>query len=162
MKWLASTSSRADDASTADSKLASCRVFCALQMEDDWVHVRFLLEALRVEAEGRSEHGNILEYVNGAEKSLMVVFALIRCGSDDPMPWILVVDGLLRALWRSLCKKATSSDPDPLQKRLFKELAIWCHVTAVNALATRLPAASMKGQQIIVWSLQLTLLETPG
>ena len=60
-------------------------------MEDNWFHVRSLLEALRVEAEGRPEHDAMVKLIDGAEKNFVATFSLIRCGSDDPMPWMLVV-----------------------------------------------------------------------
>ena len=130
-------------------------------MEDNWFHVRSLLEALRVEAEGRPEHDAMVKLIDGAEKNFVATFSLIRCGSDDPMPWMLVVDGVLRSLWRSLCKKMPSSEPTRLQKKLFNELALWCHGTAVNAFVIRLPQVDnryIKGQDLMVISIRsLTL-----
>ena len=129
-------------------------------MEDNWFHVRSLLEALRVEAEGRPEHDAMVKLIDGAEKNFVATFSLIRCGSDDPMPWMLVVDGVLRSLWRSLCKKMPSSEPTRLQKKLFNELVLWCHGTAVNAFVIRLPQVDDRyvGQDRMVISIRsLTL-----
>ena len=130
-------------------------------MEDNWFHVRSLLEALRVEAQGRPEQDAMVKLMDGAEKNFVATFSLIRCGSDDPMPWMLVVDGVLRSLWRSVCKKMPYSEPTRLHKKLFNELALWCHGTAVNAFVIRLPQVDnryIKGQDLMVISIRsLTL-----
>ena len=135
-------------------------MFCGFQMEDNWFHVRSLLEALRVEAQGRPEQDAMVKLMDGAEKNFVATFSLIRCGSDDPMPWMLVVDGVLRSLWRSVCKKMPSSEPTRLQKKLFNELVLWCHGTAVNAFVIRLPQVDDRyvGQDRMVISIRsLTL-----
>lgn len=122
-------------------------------MEDNWFHVRSLLEALRVETEGRPEHAAMVALMDGAEKNFIVTFALIRSGSDDPMPWMLVVDGVLRFLWRSICKRMPRSEHTIMQKKIFNELALWCHGTAVNAFVIRLPHIAdryVKEQTLIV------------
>jgi hypothetical protein len=153
IKWLAKTSKRSDEAISADHNNQWFRMFCGFQMEDNWVHVRFLIEALRVEGEERSEHDKIAKLVSGAEKVLVAVFALIRCGADDPLPWLIVLDGVLRLLWRQLGLASSSGEPTLVQKKLFGELALWCHGTAVNAFVVRLPhtnARYVKGQKLMV------------
>jgi len=156
VKWLAETSKRSEKAATAEHSDQWFRMFCGFQMEDNWVHVRFLLEALRVEGEGRREHSDVVKLISGAEKILVAIFALVRCGADDPLPWMLVVDGLLRYLWRKLCSVSSSGEPTLVQKKLYSELALWCHGTAINAFVVRLPHTNerfVKGQKLMVWGL---------
>ena len=115
--------------------------------------MRFLIEALRVECEGRSEYGEIWKLLGGVERILVIAFALIRCGADDPLPWILVVDGVLRKLLRKLGSFSSSGEPTLLQKKVFGELALWCHGTAINAFIIRLPPLEdryVKGQELMV------------
>jgi len=153
IEWLTSVKKRSEKAEAAKSSDQWFRMFCGFQMEDNWFHVRSLLAALRVEAEGRPEHDAMVQLMDGAEKNFVVTFSLIRSGADDPMPWMLVVDGVLRSLWRSVCKNMPSSDPTRLQKKLFNELALWCHGTAVNAFVIRLPQSDdryVKGQELMV------------
>ncbi|GAB7331338.1 hypothetical protein MBLNU13_g02775t1 [Cladosporium sp. NU13] len=151
-EWLAKTNKRSDKAIAAERSDQWFRMFCGFQMEDNWVHVRFLIEALRVEGEDRPEHDEIVKLVDGAEKFLVVVFALIRCGADDPLPWLLVLDGVLRLLWRQLGLSSSSGEPTLLQKKLFGELALWCHGTAINGFVVRLPHTNdrfEKGQKLM-------------
>jgi hypothetical protein len=162
IKWLSAVKERSEKAKKAQSSDQWFRMFCGFQMEDNWFHVRSLLEALRVETEGRTEHGEMVTLMDGAEKNFIVVFSLIRSGSDDPMPWTLVVDGLLRFLWRSICRRMPRGEHTLLQKKIFNELALWCHGTAVNAFVVRLPHVGdryVKGQTLMVSQIRsLTLL----
>lgn len=152
IKWLAKIDRRSEKAKSSVSKFQWFRMFCGFQMEDNWVHVRFLIEALRAGAVGSDERDPLVKLMNGVEKTLVAVFALIRAGADDPMPYILVVDGVLRCLWRQICKTETPS-PRLLQKKLFNELALWCHGTAINAFVIRLPRTNqryVKGEKLMV------------
>lgn len=109
-------------------------------MVDNWYHVRCFIDAIERQLGLTSRPNNVSE----VEIELLMVFAAIRQGADDPVPWILVVDAVLRNLWRSLNKDGS---PSILVTKLFNELQLFSNGTALNAIVGRCEASSYRAKE---------------
>ena len=101
--WLSKRDKRSESATNALATNAMFTMFSGVLMEDNWVHVRYLLEALRLDFKrGPADAHQRIEALDDGERALMCIFALLRVGADDPLPWFLALDGQLRIMWRAI------------------------------------------------------------
>lgn len=152
---LAKTTERSAVAVKADKSDVRFRSFNDIQFLDNWVHVRYLLAAIRT-ASAEAKSPILLDFLRDAEQYLLIVFAVIRGGASDPLPWFLVLEGLLRWIWKSLPTSTLSM----LHKKLYNELVLWAHGTAINAFVIRVPKSAGKYDQVVVSYESLSLNHT--
>lgn len=148
LAWLTKIDRRSKDAVDAQPVSAAFALFTGFQMEDNWVHVRYLLAALQHELKVEEASTATIAEITKAERLLVSVFAIIRAGADDPLPWFLALEGILRSVWRAIGRQ--SAGPSVFQTRLFNELIIWCNGTALNAFVVRVPRDLTAGGDILV------------
>ncbi|TKA65759.1 hypothetical protein B0A55_10834 [Friedmanniomyces simplex] len=132
--------SRPQEAADAEHGAAIFRFFCKTQMDENWWHVRKYFQAIAI------HQGSPLP--QHFEIDLMIVLAGIRTGIDDPLPLVLLVDYVLRDMWKHL---ATSSEPSTLMKALFNELTIFAYGTAINAYTLRSELGGKSPKIMKVW-----------
>lgn len=157
LTWLSTITARSQAAIEAKEASVEFALFTGFQMEDDWVHVRYLLAALRNELQN---HGGAkaAKDLDLAEQHLTCVFAIIRAGADDPLPWLLVLDGILRNVWRAMSGKGLK--PSAFQLRLFNELATWCNGTGIQAFFVRVPRTTVSRDDVLVSEVPFFWLRT--
>ena len=85
--------------------------------------------------------------VKSCEIGLMALFSMIRVGADDPLPWLPVVDHVLRQMWHALPQEKREL---AFVKNLFDELTLFAHGTALNAFVIRCPKKSCSSEVILV------------
>lgn len=102
------------------------RAFTPVQMLDNWWHVRKYFQAIELQL-GKPIPVSL-------QTELMVVLAGLRAGIRQPLPLILLVDYVLRKIWKCLTIDAPAM---PLLKALFDELTVFTYGTAINALVLR-------------------------
>lgn len=116
---------------------------------DNWFHARKFLQGIKFLA---SHTGPI---VDSAEKDLMAILAVCDMTSD-PMPWLLILDYILRRLWKDLIReedlppakrRRTSVQKSRVAKEVnmnrvraqFNELTIFMHGAMVTVIVARFP-----------------------
>lgn len=135
---------RAQISSKATVWAQSFTVFSLVQMQDNWWHCRSYLAILRGLCKGsNTDLANIKE----TEELLAMLFAVIRSAAPDPLPWLPVIDHVLRNFWRSI----ESQEVDKLfVKEVFNELALFAHGTALCAFMARCKVSSRNTDRILV------------
>ena len=104
-----------------------------MQLVDNWWHTRKYFQAVRYYLE--LHHGKQLPEAHEAD--LVLIVAAIRT-ARDPIPFVLLIDHVLRELWAALAKMTGSAgQSSPLLKILFNELTLFTYGTAVTAVVTR-------------------------
>lgn len=136
--------SRAAEAETAAHDASGFRIFSQMQMMDNWWHVRKYLQA--IEYYVKIKHGKAL--ASSAEMDLIMIFSTIRNGTNDPTPYVLVVDSVLRSFWRHLLSLV--GQPAPMLKILFNELTLFSYGTAINGFVLRCKAGRQNASTITV------------
>lgn len=95
MNRLGTLTAREAQIKEADPKYWILMRFHTRQVEDNWIHVRKLIQAMRI-VEGAEEG---LVELGELEKDLLLVLAVCQAGVTDVLPWLVVLDTLLRDTW---------------------------------------------------------------
>ncbi|KAF2718600.1 hypothetical protein K431DRAFT_348579 [Polychaeton citri CBS 116435] len=75
------------------------------------------------------------------ERDLAIVFAGIIGGFHQTLPFVLLVEAVLRGMWRAPVRRC--AETDSVLKPLFDEATLFCSGTALNACVTRCTTASI-------------------
>lgn len=141
---LASVTQRNSEAANAEKSSKGLLLFCPLEMFDNWWHCRSYLAVLRHQIE---EETGSTATIDDCETDLMMVLSMIRIAAEDPLPWVMVIDHVLRKLSREV--PAPLRD-QPFMKDTFNELTIFTHGVVVNAFVLRCEKASYAVNRIMV------------
>lgn len=155
--WLAATrefatcTERSKEAANAALGAAVFCTFTRVQLFDNWWHVRKYFQALQYYISDKT--GKTLS--SDHERDIMIVLVGIRCGFQEPLGGTLLLDFVLKGLWKDLLSKEAGNGPSELLKMLFDELTIFAYGTAVNAYVLRCPKASAQSGLMKKWYTQL-------
>lgn len=139
LNCLAEFSSIKDRSKLAEEQELGRRGLSSLQLHDNLWHVRKYFWALEI---------HLASSVSKSELELLIVFAKVRSGAADPMPWVLTVDYVLRKLW--LHVKKVGSAVTAFTEVLFNELVMFSHGVVLNAYLCRFPTTHMTLDQTLV------------
>lgn len=115
-------------------------LFGQFLMIDNWWHVRCFIKAIEMQLGFTSRPND----ASKAEMELMMLFAAIHRGAVDPLPWILVVDAVLRNFWRNLNKDGA---PTIMVTKLYNELQLFANGTALSAMTGKCQLSSRNDQK---------------
>ncbi|RDW94515.1 hypothetical protein BP5796_00278 [Coleophoma crateriformis] len=111
------------------ASFTGCRSYNSLDLIlDNWWHCRRLLQMLKLRY---SLSDN--DY-HESEINLIMVLAMIEGGSDDPFPWLFVLDGLLASIGRLVMSTGTTERESVDRNRLIEELILFAHGTAISTV----------------------------
>lgn len=119
-----------EEAQTYDQVDSLLRRSPTLAMLDNLWHCRKLIQALR---ERTSQSCAQQKLWHTTEKHMVITIAVIAGGTTNPLPWLLVLDGILSSI------KDITSVYDSVQKLLLGKLVIFSHGSAIAAISARLP-----------------------
>ncbi|KAN0089486.1 hypothetical protein V8E51_019746 [Hyaloscypha variabilis] len=98
--------------------------------DDDWWHVRRLLQMLAVECHFTpQDHRNF-------EQKLMMLLAAIEGGSTEAVIWFIVLEGILTKIAQHAHQSHGKTDPR-LQEEVCRELVAFVHAVAFTSIALR-------------------------
>lgn len=92
-----------------DKQMSAAHGFSEKIFFDNWYHVRKLLQGLALVAKDAA----ITEAVAAAERRVVILMSLLRGASEQPLPWLLVLDWVLIRLWQKFLdfrERATGLD----------------------------------------------------
>lgn len=151
------------------ARCATFLFFNRAQLEDNWYHVRKLLQALKL-VDGAAA----VPQLHDLELDLILVLSACQAGAADVLPWLVVLDILLRDTWRAVSTQLrefhgmsfspalrnliSERTPSLVNNKtqtataerciaqcfnLFDELCLFARATAVNAVIIRYPEISL-------------------
>lgn len=164
-KVLSEMTDRPEKAAKLEMGAEGFRGFSDLLMKDDWWHVRSFFKALiemlsiGLNAKAKaSTAGTIQQF----ELEIAVLLSMIGGGANDPLPWVLVVEHVLRILWKTVMHMPICGEDDrrsKIQIRLmFSELVVWVNATTVNAYVLRCKRRGTVATKVVVSVVILPLL----
>lgn len=129
---------RNEFASNAESSFKNFLIFSPLQLFDNWWHCRCYIAIIRTQLiQARLR----ISIAGDCEIELAYLLSLVRIGAGDPLPWVPVVDFVLRKMWRQFPEALRSQ---PFMRDVFNELALFSHGAVVNAS----PCAARKVRRV--------------
>lgn len=130
-----------DDAAHQDSAILT--IFGETQLWDNLWHTRKFLQAMSIHL-GLKEYPNVLSKL---ETELLCIFGIVRSGASDPLPWVFVVDDVLRSMWQTI---SSIQKPTEFTKQLFNEIVLFSQGTAINCYLARFKMTKIDTKRIIV------------
>jgi hypothetical protein len=111
--------------------------------DDNWYHCRKLIQLL-------TEFGKCsVSDATQHETCLMLVPAAVEAGTSEPLPWLIVLDGALKQVWRWV-KYSGDKDKFRVLKLVMEDLVVFAHGTAVNSIACRFERHRLNPQFTLV------------